>query len=181
MEDIAKDMDSYEFVKTFSLDEFFSNDVDSEDSFQLEGQDFEAIKIAQSIMRKLLKWPRLTPRQIIAIGNYLFAIERLPKKTPGVNSNIQIQYRNGDEEFSEAKYSDFLIREDVFHIDISGSVYDRSVGSDAISYPGWYVEASGGRDTDCQLGFLEDEINEFLSLGAKISVEDFSEIEFEDE
>lgn len=167
--------------KCSTLIHFLQTEVNSEDSFHLEGDDYSAIKIAQATMRKLLKRPTITPRQIIAIGNYLFALERLPQKTPGVNSNIQIAYRNGSEEFWEAKYFDFLISEDVFHINISGYVYDKSVGGDSISYPSWNIEADGGRDTDCQLDFLEDEITEFLSLGVKIEVEDFSEIEFEDD
>jgi hypothetical protein len=132
-------------------------------------------------MRKLLKRPSIVPRQIIALGNYLFALERLPQITPGANVNIQIGYKNGSADFWEAKYFDFSISDEVFHIDISGYVYDRSVGGDAIGYPSWYLEADGGRETDCQLDYLEDEIDEYLKLGAKIEVEDLSEIEFEDE
>ncbi|MBK5196308.1 MAG: hypothetical protein JJE08_09845 [Proteiniphilum sp.] len=75
MEEIVNDMDSYEYVQMFDLDALFTTEVNSEHSFHLEGVDYSAIKIAQATMRKLLKRPTITPRQIIGIGNYLFALE----------------------------------------------------------------------------------------------------------
>jgi len=77
------------------------------------------------------------------------------------------------------RYIDFVISESVFEISKGGSVYDKEVGSDSYSEPGWVVEAGGYRNTECDLYHLEDSITEYLNLGAEISASDDSEIEYE--
>jgi hypothetical protein len=146
------------------------------DNFELRNEDYNAIQIAKNIARSFLKINSLTPQQIIGLGNALYALERLPMVTPGANTEFGIVYRSGDEEFSEMRYIDFRISEFVFEISEGGSVFEKGIGSDSFSRPGWLVEAGGYRETERELYNLEDSINEYLNLGAEISVCDESEI-----
>lgn len=149
------------------------------EEFQLTDDDYHAIEIAKNVARRFLKHPQITPQQIIGIGNALYALERMPIVTPGSYLEFGIVYRAGTEEFSETRYIDFRISESAFEISKGGSVYDKSAGSDSISEPGWLVEIGGYRNTGCELYDLEDSIEEYLNLGAEITVSDESEIEYE--
>jgi hypothetical protein len=150
-----------------------------EEEFELTDDDMQAIEIAKNTARRFLKHPRITPQQVIAIGNALHALERLPLITPGSSSEFGIVYRAGTVEFSEMRYIDFRISESAFEISKGGSVYDKAVGSDSFSEPGWLVEVGGYRNAECELYDLENSIAEYLNLGAEISVSDESEIEYE--
>lgn len=149
------------------------------EEFILTDDDIYAIEIAKNVARRFLKVPNIEPIQVIGLGNALYALERLPKVTPGSFSEFGIVYRAGTEEFNEMRYIDFRISEDAFEISIGGSVYDKAVGSDSFSEPGWMVEAGGYRNSECELYDLEDSIVEYLNLGAEVSVSDESKIEYE--
>ena len=174
LDHISNKMDSPLSVEGIDIEELV---LKKENNFRLIDEDYRAIEIAKKIMKKILNHPSVDPKGIVAIGHYLYAIERLPQITAGASTHIEIVYTNGDENFRESKIFTFRITDEEFHIDISGSVYDKSVGSDSISYPSWYIEKDGGRDTECDLSTLEQEIDEYLELGAKVSSEDYSEID----
>ena len=142
-------------------------------NFELTEYDLYAIEIAKNVARKFLTLPNITPQQIIDIGGALTALEKLPKCTKGAFSTFGLSYRNGTDDFEEMRYITFAISEAEFEISIGGSVYDKAIGSDSFVSPGWFVDVNGNRADDCQLAFLEDEILEYLNLGAKIRVNDF--------
>lgn len=135
--------------------------------------------MAKRVARHLLADPRVTPGQIIGLGHALYALNRLPRPTTGVAVEFGIVYRAGTSDFSEMRYIEFHIFEELFEICIGGSVYDSTVGSDSFSEPGWIVELGGYRNEGCDIGIVGDNIFEFIALGAKISVSDESEIEWE--
>ena len=149
------------------------------EEFELTDDDCYAIEIAKNTSRLFLKHSQITPQQVIGLGNALYALERLPLATPGSFSELGVVYRAGTEECSEMWYIAFIISESEFEISKGGSVYDNAVGSDSISEPGWLVEVGGYRNTECELYDLEDSITEYLNLGAEITVNDESEIEYE--
>nr|WP_314899660.1 hypothetical protein [uncultured Deefgea sp.] len=149
------------------------------EKFTLTTEDLQAIQIMKSTARRFLRYERITPQQVIAIGNALYSLERLPLVTPGSYSEFGIVYREGSKEFSEMRYINFRISESAFEISKGGSVYDKTVGSDSFSDPGWLIEVGGYRYTECELHYLEDSISEYLNLGAEISASDESEIEYE--
>ena len=60
-----------------------------------------------------------------------------------------------------------------------GSVYDKAVGSDSFSQPGWLVEVGGYGNTGCDLYNLENSIAEYLNLGAKVTINDEIEDEYQ--
>lgn len=149
------------------------------DVFDLTGGDVFAVEIAKNVARRFLKEPQITPQQIIGLGNVLYALERLPLATPGVYAEFGIVYRAGTEEFSEMRYIDFRITESDFEISKGGSVYDKAIGSDSFSDPGWLVEMGGYRRAECALEELEHSVAEYPNLGAEMTVSDESEIKYE--
>lgn len=149
------------------------------EKFELTDDDFYAIEIAKNMARRFLKHNNISPQKVIGLGNALYALERLPLVTPGSFSEFGIVYRAGTDDFREMRYINFGISEATFEISIGGSVYDKAVGSDSFSRPGWMIEVGGYRCTECELYNLEDSIEEYLNLGAEITVSDESEIEYE--
>jgi hypothetical protein len=148
------------------------------EKFELIDDDYYAIEIAQNTARRLLSNPKTTPKQIVGIGNALYALERMPLVTSGSHSEFGIGYRSGLGESSETKYITFSISESAFDISIGGSV-NQGNGSDSFSEPGWTIEIDGYRNTECELYAIEDKISEYLNMGAEITVHDESEIEYE--
>ena len=126
------------------------------EEFKLTDDDVQAIEIAKNTARRFLKHPKITPRQVIALGNALYALERLPLVTPGSSTEFGIVYEAGTEELSKMRYIDFRISESEFEISKGGSVYDKAVGGDSFSEPGWIIEAGGYRNAECELCELED-------------------------
>jgi len=150
-----------------------------EKEFKLTDDDMQAIEIAKETARRFLKDPSVSPLQVIALGNALYALERLPLNTPGSSSEFGIVYRYGTAEFSEMHYINFRISESAFEISKGGSVFEKKVGSDSFSEPGWLVEVGGYRSTDCELYDLENSIAEYLNLGAELSASDGSQIDYD--
>lgn len=149
------------------------------EEFELTDDDYYAIDIATNVARRLLKNPRITPLQVVGLGNALYALEQLPLVTPRSSCEFGIVYRAGAEEFDGMRYILFRISESAFEISIGGSIYDESVGSDSFSEPGWLVQFNGYRAAECDLYVLENSIEKYLNLGAEILVRDESEIEYE--
>jgi hypothetical protein len=150
------------------------------EKFQLEQEDYQVLKFSRKYIQKVLKQFDLTPKQIIGIGNYLFALDRLPLKTQGVDCYIQLSNRTvTNNETWEMKSYGFTLNEEIFHIEVGGWVEGPN-GGDSVGYPGWYVEADGGRETDAEVWKLEDELSLIIHLGAEIKVEDSSKIDFDE-
>lgn len=149
------------------------------DKFELYSSDYEAIKLAKRIAYRFLKFDGLEARQIIGLGNALYALERMPLTTPGVFIEFGIVYRAGSESFNEMIYIGFNIFYETFEISRGGSVYNKSVGSDSFSEPGWIVELGGYREAACDLEEVESSISEYINLGATITVSDESKIDYE--
>lgn len=147
--------------------------------FDLFDDDYYAIEIARNTVRRFLKSPLITPKQVIGLGNALYALERLPLITVGACCEFGIIYRSGTDEFEEMRYITFRISNSSFEISKGGSVYDCAVGGDSFSEPDWLIEVSGYRETEMELFDLEESIEEYLKLGAEIIVDDESEIDFD--
>ncbi|MDD3051403.1 MAG: hypothetical protein PHR06_09675 [Candidatus Cloacimonetes bacterium] len=147
--------------------------------FELIDDDIYAIEIAKKIVRRFLRHPHITPRQVVGLGNALHALERLPKVTEGLNCEFGLEYHAGNEEINEMQYITFRISETEFEIQKGGSVYDKAVGSDSLSEPSWLIEVGGNRSTGCELYNIESSIEEYLNLGADIIVSDESDIDYE--
>lgn len=147
--------------------------------FDLDDDDHYAISIAINAAHAFLRNEKITPKQIIGLGNALYALERMPDQTEGAYCEYGITYRHGNDDYDETRYITFTISEDIFAISDGGSSYERTIGSDSYSNPGWRIEIDGDKETEAQLYDLESSIQEYLNLGAEIDVADNSEIEIE--
>jgi len=161
------------------IDNLQDNQRNSTRKFKLTEDDEYAIEIAINVARDFLRFPSITSQEVIGLGHALYALERLPKVTPGVYCQFGIFYRAGDKEFSESKYITFTISDYSFEISIGGSVYEKEVGSDRYTEPGWLIDLDGEgyRNPGCALFTIEDQVREYINLGAQITVDDQSAID----
>ena len=141
-------------------------------AFEITDEDMVAIRIAAETIRLFLGNEGLNARQIIGLGNALFALERLPEFTEGVVCEFGVVYRFQ----GESKYIEFEVTDAAFGISIGGTAYDPNVGSDTYSEPGWRIELGGFRGSNdaTMLYDLSDRLSEFVNLGAEIVVRDES-------
>ena len=170
--------------------------IDEHEIFDLEYSeygDYEddrlAISIAMNVARRLLREPKVTASQIVGIGHALYALQRFPVVTPGVNVRFGIAVHVKTEcpdprktedtiTLSDMEYIDFCISDDEFEIS-RGGIKDSPAGSDSYSLPGWYVGLNGYRKTKCELGWIEDAISMLLEQeNTEIRVEDNSYVDF---
>jgi hypothetical protein len=68
-----------------------------------------------------------------------------------------------------------------FEIATGGSSYERQIGSDSYTGAGWTVELDGYKERDWEVLRIKEQFSNFLNLGARITVDDESEIDFEDD
>lgn len=148
------------------------------DSFDIDEDDYYVICAVKNIIHRMLKHPTITARQIVGLGNALYALEKLPQITEGARCIFSVNYRAGNEEFSELVYISFEISEEEFGISHGGSIYNAGVGSDSYTLSCWLVEAGGFSDKEAQLYDLEDIVFEYLNLGATIEVDNESQIDY---
>jgi hypothetical protein len=143
--------------------------------FKSLSEDCEAVQTAVACARRFLREPSVTPPQIVHIGKALFALERLPTATSEASTEFGIEYRFGDETFSELAYISFRITESSFEITTGGSTCDKDIGGNSYAGSSWCAYIEGVGRPDLQLYSLESKLVEYLNLGARISTNDESE------
>ena len=155
--------------------------MDDPKQFDLTEEDEYAIEVAISVAQKLLRKAAVSPREIAGLGHALYALKRLPDTTPGAYVEFGVAFRQDFEYSGGMRYVTFIICEFAFEISRGGSEWDKHVGSDSFSEPGWRIEIGAGARRECfhKLADLEEAVQEYLNLGGTISVADESEIEFE--
>ena len=151
--------------------------------FNLQGMDEYsdeyAISIAIDCAKLFLRNSKISTRQIIGLGNALYALERMPASTPGTFVEFGVAYRvDGNFPETEMHYLNFIISESCFGISRGGSL-NLGYGTDTISKPGWRFEVGGYREAECELYMVEDEVLELLNCGGEITVHDESDIEYD--
>ncbi len=148
------------------------------EEFQMSDDDEVAASIAKYIMRHCLTIEGLSPRDIIGLGNGLFALERLPASTPGASVSVTISRRAGPPGATELAYFTFSITEDEFAIGVGGCINDPAIGGDSFSSPGWRFGTDGEREKECDIHALDGRLGEELQMGVEVDVEDESEIDY---
>jgi hypothetical protein len=162
-----------------ALEIYESLDVDSIVGFILDDEEHYVISAVVNIIHQMLKHPKITAKQIVGLGNALYALEKFPQITKGSKCIFSVNYEAGDEQFREMVYFSFEISEKFFEVSRGGSTYDAGIGSDSYSLRSWLVEAGGYSDTSAELYDLQDTVFEYLNLGANIEVDDESHIDYE--
>ena len=140
---------------------------------EYEASDAFAVQIAKRICQRLLQAPNLSTQQILGLARALYALERFPESTPWVFVEFGVRYYT-EGEFSDRHFIEFLITSDTFEIR-RGVALDFGLWRDTDWDLGWYFDAYGNREADCQLCQLEDEAHELLGLGGEIYVYDESD------
>ena len=155
--------------------------MDGSEKFFLTEDDEYAIQIASNVAKKFLRQPFVAPQEIVGLGHALHALKRMPDTTRGVDVEFGVVLRQDFESSGGMRYLYFKIYEDIFEISRGGSEWDKHVGSDSFSEPGWQIEIGAEARREClyELDYLEETVQEFLNLGGTISVVDESVIEFD--
>ncbi len=148
--------------------------------FELTDDDVCMISIATHTVRRFLTNPQLTGQEVIGLGNALYALERLPDVTLGASSEFGVVHRNANEGSLWVSDISFLISDSKFAVSIRDRSIDTELGSDRYVDPGWLVELDGDRKANLSLLLnLYNDITEYLDSGAKITVSDYSKIDYE--
>ena len=96
------------------------------------------------------------------------------------SSEFGVVHRNANENSLWVSDISFLISGSTFAVSISDRSIDVELGSDRYVDPGWLVELGGDRKANSSLLLnLSNDITEYLSSGAKITVSDYSKIDYE--
>ena len=145
----------------------YSDVDDSSDieMFPFRPSDKAIVKEAISLVKEVLRLPSLSGYDVHRISKVLYALERLPRPSPGIGIGLTVSYRAGD----EMVYQDVYVGESFFYLSSGGSVYTPGVGSDHHSQRAFEVELDGYRSR----GDVEDWANSFretLSLWPEIEI-----------
>src|SRR5262245_42993045 len=135
-------------------------------AFDFEDDDYEAVEVASAIARRFLRDERLTAPQSATLIRALNSLEMLPETIPGLAIEFGVELSAGDDSHREMRYIVVRIDEVAFEISTGGYVYSSAVGGDSVSRPSWRIEVAGYRDTTLDLSSIEDDVTEFLNLGA---------------
>jgi hypothetical protein len=123
-----------------------------EDRFELPEADGFAVEVAIRVVRRMLARSTISAKDVTGLGHALYALKRMPLTTPGVWCDFGVKCRFGGEDFNETRYVGFGVYDDAFDISQGGTVYQKSVGGDNFSEPGWRIEMSGYADRRGRLG-----------------------------
>lgn len=121
-------------------------------------------------LRSLLQLPYVSGNTIRQIGTVLFALERMPRATPGIAVAFSLVYRFNH----ESTGCDLFISESEFRLETGGNAYSPEVGSDSYSNIVFEMETSGFRrgsaDSFEVIGWL-NQFDEVLNLGVRIEID----------
>lgn len=147
--------------------------------FPFKLEDVFIVEELKDRIRKLLHRPGISPLQIRQIGTVLFALERLPRSTPGIAVGIGPRYSFNN----ESSYCDLFISEHEFRLGSGGSTYDPAVGGDHYSSTAFELGISGSREGYAEseeVSYWFSQFDELFNLGAKIEVDYVGEDELVD-
>ncbi len=100
-----------------------------------------------------------TPRQLVGLARALYAIKQLPGITPGVDVDIEVTVKLGDEIYGETKLWKLRITEDTFEVSSGCSFHDKRYGTNLVTGIRFFAKAGiDGRRccNDSSYDFLED-------------------------
>lgn len=146
----------------------------------MNDDDYYAIVVVKNVARRLLQHPDINPRQIIGLGNALYALDRLPRATQGADCQFRIIYRQVSEGFEKVRFFTFLISATDFRVSCGGTNCDLYVAEEHFDQCLWEIRPDGFRDTGGILDTIENSCEKLLSRGASVDVRDKSLIIYED-
>ena len=84
--------------------------------FSLIGDDLEWVAVLIDVTRKMTTLPSVTPEQLLGLRRALYALERLPAVSPGVNVEYNVAVGGGDAQHSEKEYWSVEISDHAFDV-----------------------------------------------------------------
>jgi hypothetical protein len=114
------------------------------DLFAFHRQDKAVIDEIVLGLRELAAQPHLAPSRLRYLSFALLALQRFPRTTPGVELDVTLTYRFGD----EMTYLGFYVGNSSFRLQTGGSVYTPGVGGDNFCDTVFEVGPSGFRQSD---------------------------------
>lgn len=148
-----------------------------ENAFDLGDDGYMLVETAKTMARSLAASPNVTPQQLVGLARALYALERLPDRTLGVQVHVTISRRGGDDDYSEMRFWSVFITESVLNIDSGGSVYSKDTGSDSFTSFDFYAELGWGRAVEGDCYAWTAEVGDALGVATKLTVEDESDPE----
>lgn len=164
----------------------FEGEADDESNaelFPFRADERPIVDALVKLVREVLGRGKVSASQVRDISKVLYALERLPRPTPGIAIGLTVAYHFNN----ECTYCELFISEEEFRISSGGNTYDPSVGSDSYGETLFEMETSGFRDGSAdwyQLSGWFDSARELLNMEHRISIEDLgddSEIDWSDE
>lgn len=119
-----------------------SADEARRDLFPFRIEDSFLVDELKNVVRKILRHPTLSGSEVRRIGTVLFALERLPRSTPGVAVGLSVAYRYNN----ESTYCELFISDSELRLSSGGNAYDPAVGSDNYGQTVFEMETSGFKD-----------------------------------
>lgn len=124
----------------------------------------------KTVVKNVLQRMPLSGREVREVGAVLFALERLPRSTPGIAVGLTLAYRANN----ESTFCELFVSENELRLSKGGNTYDPAVGSDSYGITCLEMETSGYRDGASDSGEVIswfDSINELLSIGNVVDLE----------
>ena len=143
-------------------------------AFEFVETDREAAAAALRLLRRLLANEELTPAQILGLARAMYAIQRLPHSTDGVEVDFCASMTRGDDEYKDEWGWQVRITPEAFSISSGGSVWSRQSGGDSVSGYMYEVEAGGYRDNNGPVSSWCEDIDSRLQLPFQVIVNDDS-------
>jgi hypothetical protein len=147
-----------------------NNADDNEGRFPLSIYDKPKIEKLVELIRNHLS--EMGPKDLRAAASVLFALERLPATTPGVQVTFGFTQPNTDGNYG---WADISISEDEFRLDVGEHFYDPSVGGDTEIR----TKFETGAGEDWREGDIDEwlEVANVIALEGHVSAEDYSDHE----
>ena len=143
--------------------------------FPLTVDDLTWVEELARLTRRMVALPNVTPQQLVGLGRALYALQHLPKVSPGVDVEYSVSLGGGDEEHSEKRYWTIQISEYCFTVLQVLAVWTKGVGSDDESTICFQTDTGGVQRHERDMSQWVSEAEEALAIGPELSVHDGSD------
>ena len=155
---------------TEKWDDDDDDDDPEEDFFPSGSEDFALL--AGNVIKWIFKNINLSPKQIVGLGRTLYALERMPKATCGIDCEFRISFTQKNEGVNETHFAAFFISE--FDIAVRTGVYIDEYGEEDSAFLFERNAAEGFQDYD-DYDAVNSAVQECLKNGSEVIVVDRSE------
>jgi hypothetical protein len=143
-------------------------------AFEFVESDRKEVAAAIHFARQLLAYDGLTPADIFGLARAIYALQRLPEATDGIQLDFCTSMERGDDENKEEWGWMVRISPTAFSISSGGSVWSKWAGGDSVSGYLYEIEAGGYRDMNGPVSSWSNDIEMRLAQPFRVFVHDDS-------